>query len=261
MYNNNNINNTLNKNISKSKNIIPIITYINLEINKPVIYKDNEKKSGIYRLSNYITGKSYIGSSISLTGRFSIYYSTKAMQKKLSEGSSAIYGALIKYGYSNFNLDILEYCEPNLLIEREQYYIDLLKPQYNILKIAGNRLGSKQSEETKAKMSISNKGKNHYFYGKMHTYETRKKISLTLKSLLNVKNKPKIVTLETRLKMSLRCHGVSVKLYKDNNFIKEFPTITSVGKYFNVSDRTIRRYLESGKSYNDYIFKANYKDN
>lgn len=74
------------------------------------------------------------------------------MKNKLSKVSSAIYSALLKYGYSNFNLDILEYCEPSILIQREQYYIDLLKPEYNILKVAGNRLGSKHSEATKAKM-------------------------------------------------------------------------------------------------------------
>jgi len=28
----------------------------------------------------------------------------------------------------NFKLDILEYCEKSHLIEREQYYLDLLKP-------------------------------------------------------------------------------------------------------------------------------------
>jgi hypothetical protein len=33
--------------------------------------------------------------------------------------------------------EILEYCEPSKVLEREQYYIDLLKPEYNILKTAG----------------------------------------------------------------------------------------------------------------------------
>jgi hypothetical protein len=62
--------------------------------------------------------------------------------------------------------------------------------------------------------------------------------------------------------MSLRCYGVSVKVYdKDNNLVKEFPTITSLGIYFNLSNRTIRRYIENDKSYNSYKFKPNYKDN
>ncbi len=48
--------------------------------------------------------------------------------------------ALIKYGYSNFTLEILEYCDVPVLLEREQHYLDLLKPTYNIAKIAGSTL-------------------------------------------------------------------------------------------------------------------------
>jgi group I intron endonuclease len=60
--------------------------------------------------------------------------------------------ALIKYGYSNFSLEILEYCEPSRVVTREQYYIDLLKPEYNILKVAGSSLGYKHTEESRSKM-------------------------------------------------------------------------------------------------------------
>jgi len=38
-------------------------------------------------------------------------------------------------------------------IEREQYYIDLLEPEYNILKFAGSSLGHSHSELTKKRMS------------------------------------------------------------------------------------------------------------
>jgi group I intron endonuclease len=110
-------------------------------------------------------------------------------------------------------------------------------------------------------MSISQTGIKHHFYGKTHTYETREKIRLSLKSIIRV-NKPKAITLETRLLKSLRCKGVPVKVYnKSNNLINEFPTIISVGKYFNLSSRTISRYLDKDKSYNGYIFKSNCKDN
>ena len=56
-------------------------------------------------------------------------------------------------------LEILEYCDSKYVISREQYYIDLLKPKYNILKIAGSNLGYKHSEETRAKISVAGKGK------------------------------------------------------------------------------------------------------
>jgi hypothetical protein len=57
-----------------------------------------------------------------------------------------IYKALLKYGYSSFKLDILEYCDPAVLIEREQYYFDNLKPEYNILKVAGSLTGFRHNE-------------------------------------------------------------------------------------------------------------------
>jgi group I intron endonuclease len=66
-----------------------------------------------------------------------------------------IYKALLKYGYANFSLEILEYCEPSKCVEREQYYLDLLKPEYNILPTAGSSFGFRHSEESKKKISSS----------------------------------------------------------------------------------------------------------
>lgn len=49
-------------------------------------------------------------------------------------------------------------------------------------------------------------------FGKIDTYVRRNKISLALKSIIRVNTIPKVVTLETKFKMSLRCKGVSVKI-------------------------------------------------
>ena len=75
-----------------------------------------------------------------------------------SKESLIISRALIKYGYSNFSLTILEYCEKSELQEREQFYLDSLGPVYNILKIAGSSSGHTLSEGTKAKISQALKG-------------------------------------------------------------------------------------------------------
>ena len=80
------------------------------------------------------------------------------MELYLKKRSSYIYSALIKYGYSNFSLNILEYCEPSEVIEREQFYIDLLNPSYNILKIAGSKLGFKHTLKTKELMRTASLG-------------------------------------------------------------------------------------------------------
>jgi hypothetical protein len=61
--------------------------------------------------------------------------------------------ALLKYGFSNFSLEILEHCKKKeILLEREQYYLDNLKPEYNIAEIAGSTLGYKHTSESLAKM-------------------------------------------------------------------------------------------------------------
>jgi hypothetical protein len=58
-------------------------------------------------------------------------------------------------------LDILEYCLPDEIFKREQYYIDNLKPSYNILKITGSFLGLKYSEVTKQILSEKSTGRRH----------------------------------------------------------------------------------------------------
>ena len=87
----------------------------------------------------------------------------------------------------NFSLVILEHTDKDSLIKCEQKWIDQLKPEYNIIKLAGNTLGYKHTlearkkmknrivlEETKLKMSISAKnrlkreGKRSHFEGKKH---------------------------------------------------------------------------------------------
>jgi group I intron endonuclease len=113
--------------------------YPNMSKHKKRIYKQNKNKTGVYQLTCNYNGKIYIGSSVNLSSRFSYYYSNKTMVNKLKVSNSFIYSALLKHGRDNFSLEILEYCEKDVLLEREQYNMDLLKPDYNICKTAGSR--------------------------------------------------------------------------------------------------------------------------
>jgi hypothetical protein len=76
------------------------------------------------------------------------------MENALNKGRSHIYNAILKHGLENFSLENLEYCDSDKCIEREDYYISLLKPSYNIFsaKPAGSSLGFKHSSETRRKM-------------------------------------------------------------------------------------------------------------
>jgi hypothetical protein len=125
------------------------VYYNTFEMRKDIL-KENKGKSGIYMLTNKLTNDIYIGQSGDISNRFKNYFNLSYLKSK---DTFIITKALIKYGYYNFSLTILEYCDKSNLLIREQYYFDKLNPEYNILKIAGSSTNYKHSEETKLKMS------------------------------------------------------------------------------------------------------------
>jgi hypothetical protein len=58
------------KQIYKNNSIIPLVIYNNIETEKASILKDNKGKTGIYRLTNLVNYKTYVGSANDLTIRF-----------------------------------------------------------------------------------------------------------------------------------------------------------------------------------------------
>jgi hypothetical protein len=129
--------------------------YNNAAQEKLQILLDNKGKTGIYKWKNNLNNKFYVGSGFNLYSRLQHYYSSEFMKGALKRSKSIIYSTILKHGLENFSLSILEYCSPDKLLEREQYYIDLLEPEYNILTKAGSSLGYKHLQETKAKISAS----------------------------------------------------------------------------------------------------------
>lgn len=70
----------------------------------------------------------------------------------LAKSNRPIDRALLKDGFSNFSLEILEYCDIKVLLEREQYYLDKLKPVYNIVEKVRSTIRYKHTKETVQKM-------------------------------------------------------------------------------------------------------------
>jgi group I intron endonuclease len=240
---------------------------------RKLIIKDNKNKSGIYKWTNKITNDIYVGQSIDLAKRFIKYFNLSYLKNR---ETLVISRALIKYGYSNFSLEILEYCDIANLTEREQYYMDKLNPRYNTLKIAGSSSGHKLSEETKAKISKSLKGvyigEKSYWFGKNRTEETKALMSLTRSKLNNLGKKHTEETKElmrqkalnrkhseeTLLKMSIT-RGYSVNIHEKCDsegfkLIGNFVSIRKAAKFLGISANTIKLYINSGK-----IFKDRYK--
>lgn len=111
-------------------------------------------EAGIYEIRNRVNGKRYVGSAVAIPQRW------RQHRCELGKGrhNPHLQSAWRKYGAEAFEFRVLELvADPTKLIEREQHYIDTLKPEYNVAKVAGSNLGLKWSEETRARIGEASK--------------------------------------------------------------------------------------------------------
>jgi group I intron endonuclease len=91
---------------------------------------------GIYKITNNINGKVYIGQSICIERRWYQHKWDTDREDRLGY-NSIIHKAFRKYGIENFSFEIIEECGQELLDEKERYWIEKLntiQPNgYNIL--------------------------------------------------------------------------------------------------------------------------------
>lgn len=113
---------------------------------------------GIYCIESDC-GKIYIGSAVSLRTRFMTHRRSFEINDHDNERLKNYYN---KYGTDSLSFKVIEYCDRDKLIEREQFYIDTLNPFFNIARVAGATYGlkpwlnKKHTEETKAKIKAAN---------------------------------------------------------------------------------------------------------
>lgn len=81
---------------------------------------------GIYKITNNISGKIYIGQSIFIEKRFNRHKSS-AYNPNDESYNYPLYQAFRKYGIENFSFEIIEECERDSLNEREKYWIQFFK--------------------------------------------------------------------------------------------------------------------------------------
>jgi len=94
-----------------------------------------------------------------------------------------IYKSLLKYGYYSFRLEILEYCLKENVRNREQYYLDLMKSEYNVLVKAGSSLAFIHLEESLLKLRTHLKELNNKKGNIVVVIDTYTNLSLTYDSL------------------------------------------------------------------------------
>jgi group I intron endonuclease len=143
-----------------------------------------------------------------------------------------------KYGVDDLVFEIAERVnDSDTLLLREQYWIDLLNPFFNICKIAGSRKGVMASISTKLKMSKSRKGLR-FSWGHPQTDEHRYKISMAKKG--------KKRTLEERKILSESHKGIG-KAMKYLVYIKEQIGVKNqyeLAKELGIHQSTISKMLK-----------------
>ena len=195
------------------------------------------KTSGVYKIKNLINNKIYIGSAINLNLRYRKHISdlknNKHCNKKLQNSWN-------KHGEDSFDFVIIEQViDKTKLLEREQYYLDNLKPEYNICKIAGNTLGIKVSDDTKKKISetLTDKfsGVNSFNY-KGGYNKPKNKLELNNADIYVVES------IETR--QSLKS-GKKILQYDSNMvLIQEWSSIKKASDTLKISRTSIKRCCE-----------------
>lgn len=176
----------------------------------------------IYKITNNINNKIYIGKTINdIKKRFSCHKSNAKSNK-----NTILCKAFRKYRPENFSISIIEknIISESVLNEKEIYWINLLKPEYNMTSGGEGVSGHPPSKETRLKISLSNKNKNI-----KRTIEQRNNIS--------IKNKGKKRTKEQLENMSKSQKG---KKLSDSHKLKISNSIKGTTKQKNVcriSDR------------------------
>lgn len=140
-----------------------------------------KKISGIYKIYCIVNNKFYIGSATNIANRWNRHRYDLRANKGTNRNIQASWN---KYGEESFTFEIVEeVLDKAKLIEREQHYLDILKPEFNACPLAGNNLGvrfklkNKRKKEHCLKISLAAKERlkikeNNGMYGKKHRKES-----------------------------------------------------------------------------------------
>jgi group I intron endonuclease len=157
----------------------------------------------IYLIVNSVNGKGYIGQTEKTVARRWIQHKSYA---KLGV-NLALHRAMLKYGVEKFTIIEIATCDVLFLDDLESHFIKFFNTHahngygYNLTDGGQGPRGCVVSEETKRKLSLALIG-NTRSLGRVHSIETRNKMSESHKKNPHAHWKGKRLSAETRAKMS-----------------------------------------------------------
>ncbi len=240
-------------------NAVKIYDDLHLITTQILIRDENRHKAAVYMIYNKINNNYYIGSAI--TNRINTRFRNHMFH---GTGNSNTKKAVNKYGLENFKFVILEYypgiiLKENLkkghilLLERENYWINLQNPIYNILKYAiPGPNNYKHNEETREKKKANYSEARKEFIrnlnlNKSPSYDILKKMQES--AILRYKRDPSL--LERMAKLNSK--PVTL-LDLNNNIIQNFKGVRALAKYLKCCHKTVNKAI-----HNNTILKNIYR--
>jgi len=234
------------------------------------------KASGIYVIFSRLDDRVYVGSAASIAKRFKEHFADLRASRHHSRHLQNFYN---KHGLDSLGCAVL--CETEktreALIEAEQFFIDAMRPAFNMSPTAGSNLGTKKSPEQrkalsekrlsmnirydddyKRRMSIALSGENNPMYGKSpnwgkkHKPETIKKM---IESHHDVKglNNPKYgipqspeATAKANVtrRNTMLAKGRGIMAVKDGEVVSIFRSAMEAAKELGINFRNIYRAID-----------------
>lgn len=231
-------------------NLSPAFVYEDLDKDptRKLINSDTKNLSGIYLILNKVTLDYYVGSAS--TNRLYARFSNHLIYHR---GSKVVKQAVKKYKLACFAFIIIELFpyvvnkENNKqLIDREDFYLKSLLPNYNILTEAGNTFGYKHTTMDRLKMKNNYSDKRRELIGSLNkgkkfSEETIEK----MKHSALIRSKP-LLSEYAQLNMKKRSKPVTV-YNLDKSVYGSYSSITSASYALNCDVKTINRALRTEK--------------
>ena len=212
-------------------------------------------RSGVYTITNTITGKIYVGSSNNIRRRWNVHRYDLRNNKHSNLYLQRTYN---KYGVDSLSFEVLVNCSQEFILSEEQYWINMLGTSsssvgYNLCSVAGTTQGFKHSSETKLKMSEARKGKpkteahKRAMSGRIKPVEERLKLSLANKG-----KRPHPYTIQR----TIEACSIPLEVYKDATLLHTFVSTAVAAKTLSLDTRSIFRVIKGEyKHHKGYTFK------